>query len=67
MQVLCERFLRFMAGEDEDPGSDGLEDLSGGRPGIADQVGDSDAAIAVPEQMQPRNLGDHRLQPLYPF
>ena len=64
MQGFCERFLRFLAGEDPELV---VCDCSRGGPGVADEIRNSDTSVAVPKQMQARKLGDHRLQPLYPF
>ncbi len=64
MQVFCERFLRFLAGEDPDSV---VCDCSRSGPGVADEVRNPDTPIAVPEQVQTRSLRDYRLQPLYPF
>ena len=53
MQVFCERFLRFLAGENPDLVAC---DCSRGSPGVADEVRDSDPAEAVSKQMQARHL-----------
>ena len=48
MQGVCERFLRFLVGENPDLV---VCDCSGGGGGVADEIGDSDAPVAVAEQM----------------
>ena len=53
MQGFCERFLRFLAGEDPDSA---VCDCSSGSPGITNEIRDSDAAVAVSKQMQTRHL-----------
>ena len=53
MQGVCERFLRFLVGEDPDLV---VCDCSRGGTGVADEVGGADAAIAVAEQVQARGL-----------
>jgi len=67
MQVLCDRFFRFMAGELPVPGSTCQGDCPCCRPGVPDQIRNPNPAITVSKQVQPRDLGDHRLQPLYPL
>ena len=59
MQVFCERFLRFLAGEDPDSV---VCDCSRGGPGVADEVRNPDTPVAVPEQVQTRSLRNYRLQ-----
>ena len=57
MQVFCERFLRFLAGEDPDSV---VCDCSRGGPGVPDEVRNPDTPVAVPEQVQTRSLRDYR-------
>ena len=53
MQGFCERFLRFLVGEDPDLA---VCDCSCGGPGVPDEVRDPNAAVTVSKQMQARRL-----------
>jgi hypothetical protein len=53
MQEVCERFLRFLIGEDPELA---VCDCSRGDPGVADEVRNPDTSIAIAKQMQARHL-----------
>ena len=68
MQVFCERFLRFLAGEDPDSI---VCDCSRGGPSVPDEVRDPNATVGIPEESEHRiaaNLKvefDHTVQMVY--
>ena len=53
MQGFCERFLRFLAGEDPDSA---VCDCPRGGPRVPDEVRNPNTPVAVPEQVQAGSL-----------